>query len=293
LLVSEQPRGGAKLDGDPVALRQTAWLIKRQALATLPSVSALRALRNYADKRTGSEAFAGFGDPVFDRAAERDRHLQPVSRYFRGPESNLDMLRTLPRLEATNAEVRAMATLLGAPESDVYLRERASETLIRTRDLSRKRVIEIATHGLIAGDLDYAEPGLAFSPPASASRLDDGYLASSEAAGLNLHADLVILSACDTAAGEVPGANGLSGLARSFILAGSKSLLVSHWAVNDEAAMMLTTRTVAALQKAPAQGRAEALRQAMLSVMTDPDDPFFAHPVAWAPFVLVGEPRVN
>ena len=101
------------------------------------------------------------------------------------------------------------------------------------------------------------------------------------------------MSACDTAAGEVPGGNGLSGLARSFILAGSKSLLASHWAVEDQAGMLLTTRTVQALQTNPARGRAEALRQAMLSVMNEPGDPLFAHPAAWAPFVLVGEPRVN
>jgi CHAT domain-containing protein len=292
VLVTDPPTGGTKLDADPAALRQTAWLIKRQALTTLPSVSSLRALRVYADKRSGNEAFAGFGDPIFDNAAQEKR-LRHISRFFRGDQTNLQLLRTLPRLRETGEEVRAMARLLGAPDSDVYLRERATEAQIKTRDFSRKRIIEIATHGLLAGDLAYAEPGLAFSPPGAATDLDDGYLASSEAARLNLHADLVILSACDTAAGEVPGANGLSGLARAFILAGAKSLLVSHWAVDDRAAMLLTTRTVEGIQKNPALGRAEALRQAMLSVMNEPGDPMMAHPVAWAPFVLVGEPRIN
>jgi CHAT domain-containing protein len=63
--------------------------------------------------------------------------------------------------------------------------------------------------------------------------------------------------------------------------------------VNDQAAMLLTTRTVAGIKKNPALGRAEALRQAMLSVLNDSSRPYFAHPIAWAPFVLVGEPRVN
>ena len=293
ILVTEPPAGGAKGDSDPVPLRNTSWLIKRQALTTLPSVSSLRALRVYADKRIGNEAFAGFGDPVFDAAAEERRRVRNLSRFFRGDQPKLEMLRTLPRLRATGDEVRAMARILGAPESDVYLRERATEAQIKSRDLSRKRIIEIATHGLVAGDLDYAEPGLALSPPGSATDLDDGYLASSEAARLNLHADLVILSACDTAAGEVPGANGLSGLARSFILAGTKSLLASHWPVDDRAAMLLTTRTVEAMQRDPTRGRAEALRQAMLSVMNEPGDPLYAHPAAWAPFVLIGETRAN
>lgn len=293
MLVTEPPAGGAAGDRDPEALRQTAWLIKRQASVTLPSVSSLRALRLYADKRSGSEAFAGFGDPVFDDTARDTRRVSELSRFFRGDQPILGMLRTLPRLKATGDEVRAMARILGAPDSDVYVRERATETQIKTRDLSRKRIIEIATHGLVAGDFSYAEPGLAFTPPNAATDLDDGYLASSEAARLNLHADMVILSACDTAAGEVPGANGLSGLARAFILAGTKSLLASHWAIDDQAAMLLTTRTVLGIQKSPARGRAEALRQAMLSVMNEPGDPVHAHPVTWAPFVLVGEPRVN
>jgi len=293
LLVTEPPTGGASADRDPAALRETTWLIKRHALATLPSVSSLRALRAHSDNRTGSEAFAGFGDPVFDRGPEKTQRLRHTARYFRGQDPNPEMLRTLPRLRATGDEVRAIAKLLGAPDSDVYLRERATEGQIKTRDLSRKRIIEIATHGLVAGDFSYAEPGLAFSPPGAPTKLDDGYLSASEAAGLNLHADLVILSACDTAAGEVPGANGLSGLARAFIMAGSKSLLASHWAVEDRAAMLLTTRTIAAMQKDPARGRSEALRQAMLSVMNDTSDPLLAHPVTWAPFVLVGETRVD
>ncbi|MCE9520810.1 MAG: CHAT domain-containing protein [Alphaproteobacteria bacterium] len=376
VLVTEAPKGGTAGDADPQALRDTAWLVKRHALVTLPSVSSLKALRLYANKSTGSEAFAGFGDPSFDAVTvatrigdvpdilrqptpaeahqvqvlaplratisgsiERQRvarnltlpssplpslpltaapensrfqlHRQSlplfvataatssanagsVASVFRGNEPDPKKLRRLAPLPATGPELRALAKTLGASETaDVYVRERATEAQVKTLDLSKKRVIAFATHALMAGDMGLGEPGLVFTPPASASERDDGYLSASEVARLNLRADWIILSACNTAAGDTPGAAGLSGLARAFFLAGSKSLLVSHWPVWDNAAMRLTTGAVANMQKNPAQGRGQALRQSMLTLMNDKSAAYFAHPAAWAPFILVGETRAN
>ncbi|TIW65721.1 MAG: CHAT domain-containing protein, partial [Mesorhizobium sp.] len=82
---------------------------------------------------------------------------------------------------------------------------------------------------------------------------------------------------------------GLSGLARAFLYAGARAILVSHWPVRDDAAARLTTQTLAALGSGSRVRRAEALRLAMLDIMQDKSDPSLAHPSAWAPFVLVGE----
>ena len=79
--------------------------------------------------------------------------------------------------------------------------------------------------------------------PKQPSRLDDGLLTASEVAQLKLNADWVVLSACNTIAGDRPGAEALSGLARSFFYAGARALLVSHWAVDSEAATRLATST--------------------------------------------------
>jgi CHAT domain-containing protein len=81
-----------------------------------------------------------------------------------------------------------------------------------------------------------------------------------------------VLSACNTAAGDKPGAEALSGLARAFFYAGARALLVSHWQVDSESAVRLTTSTFDALKKEPAIGRAEALRRAMLAMIEDPSN---------------------
>jgi CHAT domain-containing protein len=150
-------------------------------------------------------------------------------------------------------------------------------------------MVHFATHGVLAGELDGThEPGLILTPPESASADDDGYLSASEIAGLKLDADWVILSACNTAAGTASNAEALSGLARAFIYAQARALLVSHWAVDSYAAVKLVTGAVGAMARDPKIGRAEALRRAMIARI-DTGQPHEAHPASWAPFILVGE----
>jgi CHAT domain-containing protein len=113
----------------------------------------------------------------------------------------------------------------------------------------------------------------------------------SEIGQLELDADFVILSACNTAAsdGGDPDAGALSGLAQAFFYAGARALLVSHWDVISEAAVRLTTGLIEAEARDPGSGWAEALRQSMLNLMNDDAISYAAHPGAWAAFVLVGE----
>jgi CHAT domain-containing protein len=150
-------------------------------------------------------------------------------------------------------------------------------------------VVHFATHGTIAGEIEgTSEPGLILTPPKEQTDEDDGYLSASEVAALKLDADWVILSACNTAAGGPRGAEALSGLARAFIYAGARALLVSHWSVSSEATVSLMTNAVGAISRDKKLGRAEALRRAMLA-MIDKGKPHEAHPAYWAPFVVVGE----
>ena len=105
----------------------------------------------------------------------------------------------------------------------------------------------------------------------------------------NADANSGILSACYTAADGTPGAEGLSGLAKAFFYAGARALLVSHWSVNSEAAVAITTGMLGEMVKDPDIGRAEALRRSMLAMMETEGKDHFAHPMFWAPFVVVGE----
>jgi CHAT domain-containing protein len=121
--------------------------------------------------------------------------------------------KALPRLPETAAELRAVAQKLGASPSSIHLRAEASDTTVKGATLSDYRVVYFATHGLVAGDIKgLAEPSLALTLPAQPSDLDDGLLTASEVAQLKLNADWVVLSACNTAAGDKPGAEVLSGL---------------------------------------------------------------------------------
>jgi CHAT domain-containing protein len=103
-----------------------------------------------------------------------------------------------------------------------------------------------------------------------------------------LDADWVILSACNTAAGSAEGAEALSGLARAFLYAGARALLVSHWAVASDATVKLITGAAGRMASGRGVGRAEAMRQSILALI-DRGEAYEAHPAFWAPFVAVGE----
>jgi CHAT domain-containing protein len=304
LLVTEKPAASVpqvNAPGDLAAYRDAAWLLKRHAVSVLPSVASLKALRVFARKDLGTKPMVGFGDPIFGlEAAPEVPQRTAVARavvtraytdYWQGAGIDRSKLaQALPRLADTADELKAVAQKLGAPASDIKLRKDASETNVKRAPLADYRVVYFATHGLVAGDIKgLAEPSLALTVPKEPSDLDDGLLTASEVAQLKLNADWVVLSACNTIAGDKPGAEALSGLARAFFYAGARALLVSHWAVDSNAATWLTTATFDIMKNDPQLGRAEALRRAMLAYMNDATDPLNAYPAIWAPFVIVGE----
>ena len=152
-------------------------------------------------------------------------------------------------------------------------------------------MVYFATHGLVAGDVKgLAEPSLALTIPRAPSDTDDGLLTASEIAQLKLNADWVVLSACNTIAGDKPGAEALSGLARAFFYAGARALLVSHWAVEFERRHAAHHRDLRhdeeGARRRPRRGAAP--RHARLH-----ERPFEQRatriPAYWAPFVVVGD----
>lgn len=301
LLVTEKPAMAIpdKFDG----YRNAAWLLKRHAVSVLPSVTSLKALRAFARRDQNIKPMTGFGDPLFNPAvpggdrrtaqktASRSVASLAYTEFWSG--AGVDRARlaqALAQLPDTADELIAVAKDLGAAEIDIHLGVDASETTLKRTRLADYSIVYFATHGLVAGDVKgLAEPSLALSIPVQPSEFDDGLLTASEVAQLKLNADWVVLSACNTIAGDKPGAEALSGLARSFFYAGARALLVTHWAVDSAAATRLTTSTFDRLKANPNIGRAEALRQAMLAYLNDGASPRNAYPAFWGPFALIGE----
>ena len=234
------------------------------------------------------------GDPSFQGGSASP---QETSAYFSDGRVRLAELRKLAPLPGTRTEIETLARTLGGGPDDLLLGPDASESKLfarpASRGLNRYAILAFATHGLVTGNLSntLAEPALALTPPAVTAQSDDGLLTASEASLLRLDADWVLLSACNSAAGGSANAEGLTGLARAFLLAGARAVLVSHWRVRDDAAPRITARTIE-LMHGNGLTRGKALQQAMRELMMDrgldATGSSFATPSAWAAFALVG-----
>jgi CHAT domain-containing protein len=295
---------GALLTGPATDLQAMPWLIRHAAVSQVPGAGAWLAAKRLARARRAAEPLAAWGDPLFGS----DERTQPTTLSRRlqmprakgsgdGPEGDLARAAIryaqIPPLPETRAELLAIAATLHADATrDVLLGDRATRASVlamnRNGSLANKRVLVFATHGLIAGDLPgLDEPALALA--ATAREANDplaALLTLDDVLELKLNADWVVLSACNTAAAEGQAQEALSGLARGFFHAGSRSLLVTHWAVETESAKLLTTGTLEHYSTHPSASKAESLRQAMLAVMALPQ---YAHPAFWAPFALAGD----
>ena len=298
--------------------RAVPWLARSHAVTVLPSVASLVTLRATPRGDAARRAFAGFGDPWFSTeqaasgqggatvalASRGDLALRSLPIRLRSLPIMDDVdsaeLALLPRLPDTADEVLSIALALSAdPSKDVFIGAAASETRVKTMDLSDRKVIVFATHGLVSGDLNgLTQPALALSSPAVVGGADDGLLTMGEILGLKLDADWVVLSACNTASGDGAGAEAVSGLGRAFFYAGARALLVSNWLVHSQSAKDLTTDLFRRQAADATLSRAEALRKAMLAMIDDGAyaDPAtgealfaYAHPIFWAPFTLVGD----
>lgn len=305
------------------------WLIRDFALSALPSVEALRAIRGGSRAASGGSRrqdqipFLGVGDPVIGSAgpmncgdeavavASAGQTDQPFLRAAGGsvenvlrsasvqdsdglavPVADATAVRQLARLPDTRCELQAVSRSLGG--GDLLLENEATERVLKDMNAQDRlrdyRIISFATHGLVSGEAGAAEPALVLTPPAVPTVEDDGLLTASEVAALKLDADWVLLSACNTAAGDGADGESLSGLARAFFYAGARSLLVSHWPVSSPAAVRLTTGAFDAMQRKEDLGRAQAMRLSILAILDDPlAGDHEIDPAYWAPFSVIGE----
>jgi CHAT domain-containing protein len=302
--------------------RKVPWLIRAVSITRIPATSSFVSLRTLPESDPSRKPFLGLGDPFFNRKQlaqyqekKINRSLQLARRgrglHFRSirviGSGTLDSetstsihLDSLHRLPDTADEIISIAKALDADLArDVCLGEKASEHRLKAMELSDRRVIAFATHALVSGDLDgLNQPALALSSPSVTGGKEDGLLTMEEIFQLKLDADWVVLSACNTGAAEGAGAEAVSGLGRAFFYAGARAILVSMWPVETTSATKLTTGLFRYQRKNPTLPRARLLRKSILDVLDGPglqDDATgkvvatYAHPLFWAPFVVVGD----
>jgi CHAT domain-containing protein len=265
-----------------------AYLARDFAISVVPTVGAFRDLRQAATSAAAPQPFLGFGDPDFVGSPGDLRGLASLAKGCRADKAvDLDDIRVLPSLPGTATELRGIAATLNAAPDSVVLGAEATKADLLDRNLAQYRVIAFATHGLLADELDCQnEPALVLSLPPKATKGSEALLTASEIVGLRLNADWILLSACNTAGPEGLAGEALSGLTRAFFYAGARSVMATHWPVESTATVRLTTLTFESYAKQPMRGKASALRDAQLALMADPKT---AHPIFWAPFVLVGD----
>ena len=287
---------------DPATAEAPHYLIQDVALSYIPSASLLALVRNaYARAPAGRNPLLAFANPAFGAApppgasdtargvSYADLQLQAVRSTFNDGTAVSSSDAVFPALPGTQVEADAVRTALGATPASLFDGDAA--TRARLFELNADQVLKtyqyvlFATHAVLPGDIKgLTQPAIVLAHP----ERGDGLLTMADVFGLSLDADFVMLSACNTGV-ETAATNGdgISGLTRAFLYAGTPAISVTLWEVDDAAAPQITP---AFFEGMHARGLtpAESLRQAKLALLKSPEARF-RHPYAWAPGVIFGD----
>jgi CHAT domain-containing protein len=273
---------------DAAGLGRAPFLIRRHAIVHVPSPQALATLRAAPGGSAAPLPYIGFGDFVPPTPAQLARSF-PADRC--GEDARL--AQGLGRLPGTRTEVQTARQLTGSATDAILLGADFTAARLRQAQLGRYRILHLATHALLAGELNcLPEPTILLSAPANAADANAAFMRASEVLNIRMDADLVILSACNTGGAGGAGGEALSGLARAFFYAGARGLLITHWAVDDGAAALTVADAIRRQQGGSSS--AAALRGAQLLLLDEAGGRLpanFAHPYYWAPFALIGDGR--
>jgi CHAT domain-containing protein len=262
-----------------------ATLLDAHEVVELPSMSVLMTLRARADGRHPSRTLAVFADPVVESGDSRfERPAAAAEPRFAALDARFSVAPDLHRLPSTGWEAEAIAGLVDEPERLVARGFDASLKTLRETDLGAFRYLHFATHGLI--DSRYpALSALSLSTYDESGVPREGFLRLHDIYGLDIRADLVVLSACETALGRQVRGEGLVGLTQGFLSAGANGVVASLWQVPDRATAELMARLYEHLLD-DGDRPAEALRKAQLSMAAQRR---WSHPYYWSGFVLLGD----
>jgi CHAT domain-containing protein/Tfp pilus assembly protein PilF len=282
-------------------------LIVEHEVTSIPSASTLAVLRRELYGRAPAEkVVAVFADPVFDKDDERvtrdspssDAGVRRVAPVMRATElrsvlnaeevaQSADGPRALTRLPYTRQEAEAILALAPPTARKAALGFEANRAAVMSDDLSEFRIIHFATHSYL--DSEHPElSAIALSMLDRQGRPQEGYLRAHEVFNLKLDAELVVLSGCRTGLGKEVKGEGLYGMTRGFMYAGSKRVVVSLWDVQDLATARLMSDFYRELLGPKRPHAAAALRAAQIATWRERR---WQAPYYWAAFVLQGEPK--
>jgi CHAT domain-containing protein len=273
------------------------YLLEDHALFYVPSLSVLRAMktRETLSISAGGPSRADTSGAPMTKAGANLLHTSRTLLAFGNPEISKSVVAqarsinrdgNLGRLPEAEREVKSLTQFYNPAESKILTGHKAREETFKA-EAGRYRVLHFATHGT----LDDYSPMFSHLVLASASANEDGFLEAREIININLNADLVVLSACQTARGRVAAGEGLIGMSWAFFVAGIPTTVASQWKVDSAGTTLLMTnfhRLIAPQESSGAvkASRAQALREAALKVSAIPQ---YRHPFYWAGFVLVGD----
>ena len=189
----------------------------------------------------------------------------------------------LVELPGTESEVKEISQLFSAKnlKSTVLTRQQADEKKVKDGDLKNFSYLHFATHGIV----DETNPDLSRIYLHTSSESEDGNLYAGEIYNLDLNANLVTLSACQTGLGKISKGEGVIGLSRALVYAGSKNVIVSFWSVADQSTASLMKHFYRQVLDTPSQNFSHSLREAKLHLITEDK---YSSPHYWAPFILIG-----
>ncbi len=271
-------------------LRSAPWLVRSMSIAHVPSAANFAGLRRAAGGSRASRPWFGFGDfrPVSRAAAVRS-FPEPACA-----ETAAEFAALSP-LPHSRVELEKARAIMGANATDVLLGPAFTAEAVRRAPLKSYRIIHFSTHALLPSELEcQPQQIIVTSAPSGAKTADGAMLLADDALGLDLDADTVILSACNSGGrgGKLAGES-LSALARAFFYAGSRSLFATHWSLNDAAAEQLVSGLLRDHRDDTGDGLAQSLRAAQLALLAsaghDGTPAELAHPFFWAPMALIGE----
>ena len=276
------------------------WLMNKYDFAYVPNAEffSIKKKKNILANikiKSNKRIFLGIGNPNLE--VKRKTNSQNIAKKInklaqtmsRGSfiRNTAEIKNIYGLVEGSQEELETIQKYLVPSKSKLLLWDDANEKNIKDMNLKDFKIIHFATHGELAGTIKgQNEPFLVLTPPKIGTNENDGLLTMSEIMNLQNNAELVILSACNTAGGNIKQSEGFSGLARAFLFSGSKSVLVSNWYVETYAAMELTTGMMKQIKDNPKISTSKALSGSMKNFIKNNNKK--SHPFYWAPFVIVG-----